>query len=204
MGRYKDYREPKRRGYDEGFISNEGGPIGRPNYSSPALPQVASAAVDAVVKWFNPDKGFGFVATDGGADAFLHIRRLEAAGHHSVAEGARIKVRIGKGQKGPEVAEVIEVDTSTAPVRVSKERRVVPGSPLTSEPTDESIGSVKWYNLAKGFGFIQRDDGGGDVFIHAKTLNRAGLSGLREGQRVRMQVGPGQKGPEARSIEALD
>ena len=204
MGRYKDYREPKRRGYDEGFISNEGGPIGRPNDSGAASSQVASAAVDAVVKWFNPDKGFGFVATDGGADAFLHIRRLEAAGHHSVAEGARIKVRIGKGQKGPEVAEVIEVDTSTAPVRVSKERRVVPGSPLTSEPTDESIGSVKWYNLAKGFGFIRRDDGGDDVFIHAKTLNRAGLSGLREGQRVRMQVGPGQKGPEARSIEALD
>jgi CspA family cold shock protein len=207
MGRYKDYREPKRRGYDEGFISNEGGPIGRPNYSSPALPQVASAAVDAVVKWFNPDKGFGFVATDGGGDAFLHIRRLEAAGHHSVAEGARIKVRIGKGQKGPEVAEVIEVDTTTAPVRVSKERRVAPGSAfqrLTSEPTEESIGSVKWYNLAKGFGFIRRDDGGNDVFIHAKTLNRAGLSGLREGQRVQMQIGPGQKGPEARSIEALD
>jgi len=207
MGRYKDYREPKRRGYDEGFISNEGGPIGRPNYSSPASSQGASATVDAVVKWFNPDKGFGFVATDGGADAFLHIRRLQAAGHHSVAEGARIKVRIGKGQKGPEVAEVIEVDATTAPVKVSKERRAAPGPAFqrqTSETTEESIGFVKWYNLAKGFGFVQRDDGGDDVFIHAKTLNRAGLSVLREGQRVRMQVGPGQKGPEARSIEALD
>ena len=205
MGRYKDYREPKRRGHDEDFISNEGGPIGRPNYSSPALPPVSSEVVDAVVKWFNPDIGFGFVAPDGGADAFLHIRRLEAAGHHSVAEGARIKVRIGKGQKGPEVAEVIEVDTTTA---TPKERRAAPGAsfqrPTSSGPTEESIGLVKWYNLAKGFGFIRRDDGGDDVFIHAKTLNRAGLSGLREGQRVRMQVGPGQKGPEARSIEALD
>jgi CspA family cold shock protein len=180
----------------------------RLNYSSPASRQLASAAVDAVVKWFNPDKGFGFVATDGGADAFLHIRRLEAAGHHSVAEGARIKVRIGKGQKGPEVSEVIEMDATTAPVRVSKERRAAPGPAFqrqtSSGPTEESVGSVKWYNLARGFGFIQRNDGGDDVFIHAKTLNRAGLSGLLEGQRVRIQVGPGQKGPEARSIEALD
>ena len=46
----------------------------------------------------------------------MHIRQLEAAGHSSVPEGARVKVRIGQGQKGPEVTEVIEVDPSTAQV----------------------------------------------------------------------------------------
>ena len=138
----------------------------------------------------------------------MHIRQLEAAGHSSVPEGARVKVRIGQGHKGPEVTEVIEVDTSTAQMTSTTERRSVPRSSSQRQPgvgsTEESIGSVKWYNADKGFGFIGQDSGGKDVFVHAKTLERGGLSGLAEGQRVKMQIGQGQKGPEARSIELLD
>jgi CspA family cold shock protein len=60
------------------------------------------------------------------------------------------------------------------------------------------------YKADKGFGFVGQDDGGRDVFVHASALGRAGLSGLAEGQRVRMQIGQGQKGLEARSIELLE
>ena len=138
----------------------------------------------------------------------MHVRQLEAAGHSSVSEGARVMVRIGQGQKGPEVTEVIEVDTSTAQVTSTKGRRSAPRS--DSQPqsgvgaTTEGVGSVKMYNADKGFGFVGQDGGGKDVFVHATTLERGGLSGLAEGQRVRMQIGQGQKGPEARSIELLD
>jgi CspA family cold shock protein len=207
MGRYKDYREPKRRGYDDDYGSSDRPAGGRPNYPSPSAP-LASAPVDAVVKWFNTEKGFGFVVLAGGPEAFLHVRQLEAARHSSVPEGARVKVRIGQGKKGPEVTEVIEVDTSTAQVTRMTERRSTPRSSSQRQPgvgsTEESIGSVKWYNVDKGFGFIGQDGGGKDVFVHATTLERGGLSGLAEGQRVRMQIGQGQKGPEARSIELLD
>ena len=141
MGRYKDYREPKRRGYDEDYISNDRAAASRPNYPSPSAPQ-ASASVDAVVKWFNPDKGFGFITLVGGSEAFLHIRQLEAAGHSGVLEGARIKVRIGQGQKGPEVTEVIEVDTT---VTSTRERHSAPRSSSQLQQgvgsTEESIGS---------------------------------------------------------------
>jgi CspA family cold shock protein len=51
---------------------------------------------------------------------------------------------------------------------------------------------------------VAADRGGKDVFVHATTLDRSGLSELPEGQRVRMQISQGQKGPEARSIELLD
>ena len=64
-------------------------------------------------------------------------------------------------------------------------------------------GTVKFFNGAKGFGFITPEDGSKDVFVHATALSRAGLSGLVEGQRVRMQVGQGQKGFEAQTIELL-
>jgi CspA family cold shock protein len=206
MGRYKDYREPKRRDYDDDHMFSERAVVGRPNYPGQSASQ-PSAPVDATVKWFNADKGFGFVAVAGGSEAFLHIRPLEAVGHHSVPEGARLKVRIGQGQKGPQVTEVIEVDASTAATKSLQRRSALrssaPRQPGNAE-TEECVGSVKWYNTDKGFGFIGPDSGGKDVFVHATTLGRSGLSELAEGQRVRMQVGQGQKGPEARSIELLD
>ena len=208
MGRYKDYREPKRRGYDDDYTPQDRAAERRPSNSRPSAPQ-ASEPVEAIVKWFNAEKGFGFVAVVGGSDAFMHIRQLEAAGHSSVPEGARVKVRIGQGQKGPEVTEVIEVDTSTT----AEVTRITagPSAPRSSSQqqvgvgaTTECVGSVKMYNRDKGFGFVGQDGGGKDVFVHATTLGRGGLSELAEGQRVRMQIGQGQKGLEARSIELLD
>lgn len=51
-----------------------------------------------------------------------------------------------------------------------------------------AIGTVKWFNAAKGFGFIQPEDGGKDVFVHISAVERAGLGTLREGQRVEFEV----------------
>jgi CspA family cold shock protein len=198
MGRYKDYhREPRRGGFDDDDRASGG----RPNYPSPT-PQ-ASEPVDAVVKWFNAEKGFGFVGVVGGSEAFMHIRQLEAAGHSSVTEGARVKVRIGQGHKGPEVTEIIKVDLNPAQLGSSAERRPATPSQVMGQ-VKESIGTVKLYKADKGFGFVGQDGGGKDVFVHATALARAGLSGLAEGQRVRMQIGQGQKGLEAQTIELLD
>jgi CspA family cold shock protein len=208
MGRYKDYdREPKRGGYDDDQKFDDRASGVRPNYPRPTATQ-ASGSVEAIVKWFNAEKGFGFVAVVGGSDAFMHVRQLEAAGHSSVDEGARVKVRIGRGQKGPEVTEVIEVEPSTAQVTSTPAGRSAPHSSSQRQPgvgaTTECVGSVKMYNPDKGFGFIGQDGGGKDVFVHATTLVRGGLSRLTEGQRVQMQIGQGQKGLEARSIKLLD
>jgi CspA family cold shock protein len=207
MGRYKDYREPRRRGFDDDYTPQDRVAERRPSYSRPSSAP-ASEPVSAIVKWFNAEKGFGFVAVDGGSEAFLHIRQLEAAGHLSVPEGATLKVRIGQGQKGPEVTEVIEVDISTAQVTSTNTRLSTPRSSSTQQlgvgATTECVGSVKMYNRDKGFGFVGQDDGGKDVFVHATTLGRGGLSELVEGQRVKMQIGQGQKGLEVRSIELLD
>jgi CspA family cold shock protein len=205
MSRYEDYRGPKRRGEDytpEYFAAER-----QPEYFSPRPTSTQSSEpVEASVKWFNADKGFGFVTVVGGSDAFLPSRALEAAGHSRVPDGARLKVRLSQGPKGPQVAEVIGVDASTAqvPSRAERSPSHRPSSQRAGAgPTEECLGSVKWFNVEKGFGFVAQDRDG-DVFVHVTTLDRSGLSELPEGRRVRMQISQGQKGPEARSIELLD
>lgn len=176
-------------------------------------PVATGPIIDATVKWFNPEKGFGFVELgDGSGDAFLHVAVLEASGHKSVPPGATLRVRAGQGQKGPQVAEVLGVDESTAtaepPRRARPEGGARPfgggggrprGGPDLSTAVELS-GTVKWYNPDKGFGFVSVGDGGKDVFVHASVLQRAGLSDLTEGQRVTMQVVEGIKGREAGGI----
>lgn len=203
MGRYKDYhREPKRDG-----LNDEQGSDNRPSGSRSGYRRTSASQapepVEAIVKWFNAEKGFGFVEVVGGSEAFVHIGRLEAAGHPTVAEGTRVKVRIGQGQKGPEVTEITEVHSGTVAVRSSTGRSRPTPSQVTGQVA-ESIGTVKLYKADKGFGFVGQDGGGKDVFIHASALARAGLSELVEGQRVRMQIGQGRKGLEAETIELLD
>ena len=102
MSRYKEHRGPKRRGYDEDYNAADR----QPKYFSPRPNQTqGSDAVEATVKWFDADKGFGFVTVAGGSDAFLPSRALEMAGHTTVPDGARLKVRISQGQTGPQVAQ---------------------------------------------------------------------------------------------------
>jgi cold shock protein len=57
-----------------------------------------------------------------------------------------------------------------------------------------SVGTVKWYNAQKGYGFIQPDDGSKDVFVHISAVERAGMDGLREGQKLGYEIERGQQG----------
>src|ERR1700704_438308 len=91
----------------------------RPRQSVQQAPRANAApsgpAIDAKVKWFNPEKGFGFVELgDGSGDAFLHVAVLESAGHETVLPGSKLRVQVDQGQKGPQVTAVLEVDASAA------------------------------------------------------------------------------------------
>ena len=103
-----------------------------------------------------------------------------------------------------------EPDDRTVSVRPNFPRPSIPAerrSPGASQvvgATTESVGTVKMYKSDKGFGFVEQEGGGKDVFIHATALTRAGLSGLTEGQRVRMIIGQGKKGLEAQTLELLE
>jgi CspA family cold shock protein len=68
-----------------------------------------------------------------------------------------------------------------------------------------ATGTVKWFNPAKGFGFIEPEDGSQDAFVHISAVERAGLSSLREGQKVSYELEPGRNGKSsAENLTALD
>ncbi|MBF0374245.1 MAG: cold shock domain-containing protein [Alphaproteobacteria bacterium] len=161
---------------------------------------VDRSRVTATVKWFNPSKGFGFVApTDGTPDAFLHISVIERSGRGDVAEGATVICDLGQGQRGPQVVAIHEVDMTTASARPAAAPRR-DQAPVSGEPLE---GTVKFFSADKGFGFIALDDGGKDVFVHIKALERSGLRTLTPEQRVRMTVSMGLKGPQAETISLV-
>ena len=176
--------------------------------------------ITATVKWFNPTKGFGFlVPDDGSPDVFCHVSAVERAGYDTLPQGATVTCEVVQGQKGPQVAQIIEVDTSTAtvaPPRGDRPRRPGgPGGPAgpggfqsrryaePEGPTEEIEGTVKFYNVGKSYGFVTPDSGGQDVFIHAKVLARSGLDDLEPQQRVRLMITQGPRGPQATSIELI-
>lgn len=211
MGRGRDFRGPRRRGFnDDDFPLADMPDFGsRRPFSSPP-PLAEGPETDAVVKWFNGQKGFGFVElADGTGDAFLHVAVLQASGRQSVLPGSKMRVATAQGPKGRQVARVIEVDESTASAEPPRRPRsdAGPGGPRGGRDfardqanAVEMSGTVKWFNTDKGFGFIAPETGGKDVFIHISVLGRSGIAGLAEGQQVSMRIVETPKGREAISI----
>ena len=202
--RNQDFRHSRRREFDDDHYQPQARAFGtRPRFSQARFESPSGLPVRGVVKWFNSDKGFGFVElSDGSGDAFLHGSVLAQSGINTVQPGETVEVRVGPGHKGPHITEVLSVDTSTAKPTTS--RRSSFGAATSSDPSYdvavEETGTVKWFNSEKGFGFIARDSGGKDVFVHISALERSGLMALNEGERVIVDVVKGRKGLEAARI----
>ncbi|MFY9626723.1 MAG: cold shock domain-containing protein [Methylocystis sp.] len=227
MSKGKDFRGPRKRGFDDDGPYNYdsqrpsrpqqrtpfGGGGGFPGGDMPP-PVSNEPAIDAIVKWFKSDKGFGFVElANGTGDAFLHIGAVQAAGYEALPPGAKLKVQVTNSVKGQQVSRVLEVDVAGAAERAPPTPPRSGGfgggydapRPARRQAPDPSTavtvaGKVKWFDETKGFGFVQSNDGGKDVFVHISILAPSGVNHLAEGQPVTMQVVDTQKGREALSI----
>ncbi len=151
-------------------------------------PEQVRSEVSAVVKWYNSAKGFGFVQlADGTPDAFLHASVVERSGRDHLPEGASLVCDIAQGPRGPQVAAIHSVELP--------EGGAVEGAVV--------LGTVKFYDPVRGFGFVIPDDGGRDVFVSGRSLQNSGVQNLETSQRVRVSTSMGKKGPMAESVELI-
>jgi CspA family cold shock protein len=153
-------------------------------------PQVVGEG-KGVVKFFNPQKGFGFIVRDdGGEDVFVHISAVEQAGLTDLADGQPLEFTlVDRGGRISATNLRIEGD----PMAVERAERG-PQRQLTGE---KASGTVKFFNAMKGFGFIQRDDGQPDAFVHISAVERAGIPTLNEGDRLEFELEVDRRGKYA-------
>ena len=157
-----------------------------------------------VVKFFNGQKGFGFIVRDdGGEDVFVHISAVEQAGLTGLAEGQPLGFTL-VDRGGKVSATDLKIDGEPLPVSDRPAARPERGpagagdrGPQRQLTGERASGTVKFFNAMKGFGFIQRDDGQPDAFVHISAVERAGLPGLQEGDRLDFEIEIDRRGKYA-------
>jgi CspA family cold shock protein len=193
-----------------GFRSGGGGAGGGGGFGggNRMPPQVVGTG-KGTVKFFNSQKGFGFVAQEGGGeDVFVHISAVERAGLAGLGEGQELEFNLvdrgGKisAQDLQIVGDVVPV-TDRGPPREDRGDRggdrggfgsgaaAAPRRELTGE---KATGTVKFFNAMKGFGFLVRDDGQPDAFVHISAVERSGLSSLNEGEKYEFDLEVDRRG----------
>jgi CspA family cold shock protein len=151
------------------------------------------------VKFFNGQKGFGFIQQDsGGEDVFVPISAVERAGLEGLAEGQELEFNLVE-RGGVVSAQDLQVVGDVIPVQSrggdrgerGGEREAAPRRELTGE---KATGTVKFFNSMKGFGFLTRDDGQPDAFVHISAVERSGLAGINEGERFEFDLEVDRRG----------
>jgi CspA family cold shock protein len=167
-----------------------GGGFGGPRGGGGMPAQVIGEA-KGTVKFFNGQKGFGFIVRDdGGEDVFVHISAVEQAGLAGLAEGQQLAFTL-VDRGGKVSASDLKIEGEPLPVT---EAPRAPARQLTGE---KASGTVKFFNPMKGFGFIQRDDGQPDAFVHISAVERAGMTSLNEGDRLEFELEVDRRGKYA-------
>ena len=156
--------------------------------------------VAGVVKWFDGNKGFGFITDpEGGPDILLHANVLRNFGQSSVAEGSVVKALIQKTPRGIQAVEIYAIEPpATEPM---------PAIADLCSATPEEVARlpllparVKWFDKAKGFGFANIFEQKADVFLHVEVLRHSGFSDLAVGEAIALRVVDGRRGMMAAQV----
>lgn len=185
------------RGGGGGFRSGGGGGGGG------GMPPQVVGEGKGIVKFFNPQKGFGFIVRDdGGEDVFVHISAVEQANLTDLADGQPLEFTL-VDRGGRVSATNLRIDGEPMAVeRSGGGSRDDAGGGGQSGPQrqltgEKASGTVKFFNAMKGFGFIQRDDGQPDAFVHISAVERAGIPTLNEGDRLEFEIEVDRRGKYA-------
>mmetsp|Transcript_29284 Transcript_29284/g.75469 ORF Transcript_29284/g.75469 Transcript_29284/m.75469 type:complete len:190 (-) Transcript_29284:748-1317(-) len=152
-------------------------------------------AATGIVKWFNSQKGFGFVTPDvGGDDLFVHQSAIKCDGFRTLSEGEKVSYNPVSEDGKLKAMDVSSLGGGAVggkgggrgggrgPAQPRK-------WPEGVDPTEgKQIGAVKWFNSDKGFGFVAPASGGDDLFVHQSAIHAPGFRSLMEGEEVEFKV----------------
>ena len=175
-------------GGDRGGFAG-GGDRGARSGGAGGMPAQVVGTGKGKVKFFNPHKGFGFIQRDeGGEDVFVHISQVERAGLAGLAEGQELAFNLV--DRGGKIS-AADLQVVGDVIAVQQRSEAAPQRQRTGE---KATGTVKFFNSMKGFGFITRDDGEADAFVHISAVERSGLSELNEGDRLEFELEVDRRG----------
>jgi cold shock protein len=215
-------------GSSYGGGSGGGGGFGAPRRGpgGPPMPAQVIGSGKGIVKFFNGQKGFGFIQVDDRPDdVFVHISAVELAGLSGLAEGQPLEFTlVERGGKVSATDLVIDGEPMEVTERAPRpdrpafdrdrprdgggfrgnDRDSAPRAPQRESTGERANGTVKFFNDMKGFGFVQRDDGGEDVFVHISALERSGMGQVTQGDRLAFDIEIDRRGKfSATNLSAL-
>jgi cold shock protein len=154
----------------------------------------AMPVVHGQVKWFDPVKGFGFIVGEGtSSDILLHANVLRNFGQSSIADGAKIAVRVQETARGVQAVEVVSVEPPVAGhFPLTEDAGAATPEVIAAQPLEPA--RVKWFDKGKGFGFANVFGKHDDVFIHVEVLRSSGFADLQPGEAVCLRIIDGKRG----------
>ena len=215
--RYGGFESPRGGGFDAprgggGFDGPRGG-AGGGGFGGPrrgpggggGMPAQVVGSGTGIVKFFNGQKGFGFIQCDDRPDdVFVHISAVEQAGLTGLAEGQPLSFTlVDRGGKVSATELVIDGEPMAVQERAprtdrpERTERPAGGAPQRELTGERATGTVKFFNDIKGFGFIEREDGGADAFVHISAVERSGLGQIAQGDRVEFDIEVDRRGKHA-------